>query len=256
MLEIYLPVLLGLVASVNVLIGGSLVIYLKKYFNTILGFAGGVMLAVVTLNILPEIIELHEEMGFSLEIALYSVLFGLLGFHFISYFFPLHEHGHHEEHHTHNHTNHLKKSSGVYGAVFMIIHSFIDGFGIGAGFLLSPELGLVIALAVIMHNFSDGINTTATLIHSQTSSRIFKTLFGLNILAPISGVLASMFFQINEFFIFIYLGIFSGSILYLAISDILPHAHSEKHKISPIIATLLGILFVITISQFFGAHAH
>lgn len=256
MTETYLPVLLGLFASVNVLFGGSLVIYLKKYFNIILGFAGGVMLSIVTLNIIPEIIELHEELNFSLEVALYSVLVGLLGFHLISFFFPLHEHGHHEDHTHHDHTNHLKKSSGVYGAVFMIIHSFIDGFGIGAGFLLSTELGLAIALAVIMHNFSDGINTTATLIHSQASNKIFKILFGLNILAPLAGVLASMFLELNEYFVFIYLGLFSGSILYLAISDILPHAHSEKHKISPIIATLLGILFVVMISEFFGGHSH
>ncbi len=256
MTETYLPILLGLLASANVLFGGSLVIYLKKYFNIILGFAGGVMLSVVTLNIIPEIMELHEQLNFPLEIALYSILFGLLGFHLISFFFPLHEHGHHEDHTHHNHTNHLKKSSGIYGAIFMIIHSFIDGFGIGAGFLLSTELGLAISVAVIMHNFSDGINTTATLIHSQASSKLFKILFGLNILAPLTGVLASMFLELNEYFVFIYLGLFSGSILYLAISDILPHAHSEKHKISPIIATLVGILFVIFISGFFGGHSH
>lgn len=176
--------LLGLLASANVLIGGSLVIYFKKYFNTILGFAGGVMLSVVTLNILPEIMELHEEFNFPLEYALYGILTGVLGFHLISYLFPLHEHGHHEEHSSHNHTNHLKKSSGVYGALFMIIHSFIDGFGIGASFLISPELGIAVAIAVIMHNFSDGVNTTSTLIHSQTSNKIFRLLFGLNIIAP------------------------------------------------------------------------
>ena len=42
-----LPILFGIIASLNVLLGGFLVINLKKYFNSILGLAGGVMLGVV-----------------------------------------------------------------------------------------------------------------------------------------------------------------------------------------------------------------
>ena len=76
----------------------------------------------------------------------------------------------------------------------------------------------------------------------------FKIIFSLNILAPILGVLVSKLITIDDFLIYIYLGVFSGSILYLAISDILPHAHADKNKKMPIIATVVGVLFVITIT--------
>ena len=92
---IYLPIFLGLLASLNVFIGGFLVLKLKNYFNIILGFSGGVMLGIIFFEIFPEIFHLHEKANFPLEVAMLSVLFGILFFHIISFFFPLHEHGHH-----------------------------------------------------------------------------------------------------------------------------------------------------------------
>lgn len=246
----------GLLASLNVLLGGFLVLRFKQYFNNILGFAGGVMLAVICFEVLPELFHLHEEFEFSLAIGLGSVLFGILFFHTISYFFPLHEHGHHADEVGHSHHNHLKHSLGVYGAAVMIIHSFIDGFGIGLGFQVSTSVGIAVAVAVIMHNFSDGINTVSTLLHSAVHNTKLKILFALNILAPISGVILSKIFTINEYYLFVYLGIFSGSILYLAISDILPQAHNDRNKFGPILATLLGVLFVIILTQLLGGHTH
>lgn len=246
----------GILASANVLLGGYLVLRFKKYFNNILGFAGGVMLAVICFEVLPELFHLHEEFEFSLAIGLGAVLFGILFFHTISYFFPLHEHGHHKEEVGHSHHNHLKHSLGVYGAAVMIIHSFIDGFGIGLAFQVSTGVGIAVAIAVIMHNFSDGINTVSTLLHSAVHNTKLRILFALNILAPISGVVLSKIFTLNEYYLFIYLGIFSGSILYLAISDILPQAHADRSKYSPIIFTLLGVFFVVILTQVLGGHTH
>ncbi len=254
-------IIFGLLASLNVFIGGYLVLKFKKYFNNILGFAGGVMLSVVLLEVLPEMVHLHEEFQFSLTVGLLAVLFSILFFHTLAYFFPMHEHGHHEtENHDHDHTphsdhnNHLKLNLGIYGAAVMIIHSFIDGLGIGLGFEVSTAVGVSIAVAVIMHNFSDGVNTVSTLLHSKTKDLKLKIIFLLNILAPLAGVIVSKIISVNEYYIYIYLGIFSGSILYLAISDILPQAHSDKNKFTPIIFTFLGVAFVIFLTQFIGGH--
>jgi ZIP family zinc transporter len=250
------PLFIGIVASANVFIGGFFVLKFKKYFNTILGFAGGVMLSVVFFEVLPEIIHIHEETELPILIPMLSVVVGILFFHLLSYFFPLHEHGHHEEHQTHDHHNHLKKGLGIYGAIIMIGHSFIDGLGIGLAFQVSTSVGFAVALAVIMHNFSDGINTISTLLHSGYNNFKIKFIFLLNILAPISGVLISQIFSLSELALFIYLGVFSGSILYLAISDILPHAHADKNKLSPILATFLGVIFVLIVTQTLGTHSH
>jgi ZIP family zinc transporter len=231
------------------------------------------MITIVLFEVLPELVHLHEELELSLTYGLGAMLFGIVFFHLLTFFLPMHEHGHHEEQHPraqaalastsfkggvaeHIHHNHLKHSLGIYGAVVMIAHSFIDGLGIGLGFQVSASVGIAIAVAVMMHNFSDGINTVSTLLHSQANNFKLKLLFLANILAPIIGVLVSKIISVNEFYIYIYLGLFSGSILYLAISDILPQAHADKNKFTPILFTLLGVAFVIILTQFLGTHIH
>jgi ZIP family zinc transporter len=209
------------------------------------------MLSVVAFEVLPELFELSHEQNSGMAASL-AILFGFLSFHTISFFFPMHEHGHYEEE-LHNHTHaHSHKSDhvslGIYGVILMIIHSFIDGFGIGLGFEVSLGLGLAISIAVITHNFSDGINTVSTLILSKASNLKLKLLLGLNIVAPLLGILAGKYVQIPDSYLVLYLGFFSGSILYLAISDILPQAHKDRSQITPIIATLLGVLFVAFIT--------
>jgi zinc transporter ZupT len=247
-LNIWLPIAFGLFASLNILLGAVLVIKYKKYFNIILGFSGGVMIATALFEVLPEIIEiLHKEESLTLLSMIFIVL-GICLFHFLSKVLPLHEHGHHLDHddysHSHEHFS-TNTNLGIYGSIVMIFHSFIDGLGIGIGFAVSVSVGMIVAIAVMSHNISDGINTLSTLMKNKVSNVKLKVLLGLSILSPLLGVFFSFLFSVNEIAILLYLSFFVGSILYLAISDILPHAHSDSSNKKPLIATLLGILFIL-----------
>jgi ZIP family zinc transporter len=138
----------------------------------------------------------------------------------------------------------------------MILHSFIDGLGIGFGFQSSVYIGLSVAIAVLAHNFSDGVNIISTLLHENFQknakkikiSMQNKILFILNIFAPLLGIIASSLLTVSENFLLIYLSFFAGSILYLALSDILPQAHSDKHNKTPVFATLSAVLFIFLIT--------
>lgn len=254
----FLALAFGAVASLNIFLGSFITIKLQKYFNIILGFAGGVMIGTIAFEVLPEIIHLLH--GFDsesiLRISMIILVVSILLFHFLSKILPLHEHGHHD-HDDHNHHTHLHTNSklGLYGALVMILHSFIDGFGIGVGFSSSISLGLVIAIAVLLHNLSDGINTATTLIINKVTHKNFKKIIGVAISAPFIGAVTSQFVQVPEHWTLYYLSFFTGSILYLAISDILPHAHSYSHDKKPLLATLLGIVFILIISMLLP-HTH
>jgi zinc transporter ZupT len=250
-----ITLLFGALASLNVFLGSFLTVRLEKHFNTILGLAGGVMIGTVAFEVIPEIVELlhaHETFWTSKASSIFFIL-GIVLFHFLSKILPLHEHGHHD----HGHHSHIKTSSklGLYGAMVMIAHSFIDGLGIGIGFSSSVALGISISLAVLIHNLSDGINTTSTLLSNNMSSKSFKRMVALSISAPFLGVLTSFFIEIPETWLLYYLSFFTGSILYLAISDILPYAHSHSDNKKPILATLMGLIAVFILSLFL-THAH
>jgi ZIP family zinc transporter len=195
---------------------------------------------------------LHEELGAPLDLGMVSILFGVLLFHLLSFFFPLHEHGYHEEHNDHNHKNHLHKGLGVYGAGLMITHSFIDGFGIGAGFLVSPALGIAIAIAVIMHNFSDGINTVSLILKSAGSRHSALRWLLLDALAPVLGVASTLFFTVPENTLGIALALFAGFFLYIGASDLLPESHHRHPQVLTTVMTLLGLVVLYSAIQLAG----
>jgi ZIP family zinc transporter len=63
-------------------------------------------------------------------------------------------------------------------------------------------------------------------------------------LAPIAGVLTTMFFVASPFFLTLYLGFFAGVLLYICASDILPEAHSQRSSFKLIGLTITGTVFI------------
>ena len=48
----------------------------------------------------------------------------------------------------------------------------MDGVGIGLGFQVSPAVGLLVAVAVISHDFTDGMNTITLMLNHKNSDEI------------------------------------------------------------------------------------
>jgi len=46
--------------------------------------------------------------------------------------------------------------AGLLGAAGLCVHSVFDGVAIGISFQVNPKIGLLIALAIIAHDFSAG----------------------------------------------------------------------------------------------------
>ncbi|WP_255564705.1 hypothetical protein [Candidatus Mycobacterium methanotrophicum] len=51
------------------------------------------------------------------------------------------------------------RSLGTLEALALSVHSLLDGFRIGTGFALSPQAGAFVLIAVVGHDFADGMNT-------------------------------------------------------------------------------------------------
>lgn len=59
---------------------------------------------------------------------------------------------------------------GDVGATSLSFHSFLDGVGIGLAFQVSATVGVVVAATVLIHDFSDGINTV-NIVLKNTGNR-------------------------------------------------------------------------------------
>ncbi|MFA6007540.1 MAG: ZIP family metal transporter [Candidatus Shapirobacteria bacterium] len=231
----------AILTFVSTLIGGLVGIKYQDKLHLILGFTAGVLLGVVSFEIFPEIIKLVG--GGDPIRAMVALVLGFLLFHILEKTLLIH----HEQESMYG--KHKHPVVGAVSALALAGHSFLDGVGIGLGFHISASVGILIAVAVMAHDFSDGLNTVSlTLMHKNTQRKAFLFLT-LDALAPVLGVISTMFFQIPESFMVIYLGFFAGFLLYIGAAEILPEAHSEHSSYGTIIMTVLGAVFIFGISR-------
>lgn len=238
------PLIFALFSFISTTLGGLFGIKNHDKLHFIMSFTAGVVLAVCFFDILPEAFRISSEFNVDITWLSTAVIFGFVAFHVLEKTILIH-HAHEGEYEEHKHP-----TVGVVGASGLAMHSFLDGVGIGLGFHISPHIGFLIALAVIAHDFSDGLNTvTFMLVHKNTRKKALAFL-GLDALAPILGVLSTFVFTISEKYLVIYLGFFSGFLLYIGASDLLPEAHSKHSSYRLILLTILGILFIFGVTRF------
>jgi len=136
---------------------------------------------------------------------------------------------------------------GRLGAGSLSIHSFLDGTAIGLAFQVSVPLGAVVAVAVLVHDFSDGINTVTVILKNAGSSReAFRWLL-VDALAPLLGVAATLLYRLPDAALGSVLALFAGFFLYIGASDLLPESyHAHPTKLTTIMTLSgAGLLYIV-----------
>jgi ZIP family zinc transporter len=87
------------------------------------------------------------------------------------------------------------------------------------------------------------------LAHKNTDSSARKFLF-IDAIAPVLGAASTLFYRLSERNLLLYLGFFAGFLLYIGASDILPEAHSKHSSVKTIALTVLGVVFIFTVTRF------
>lgn len=238
-----MPILFAVLTFISTLCGGLVALRFKNKIHLILGFTAGVLLAVVAFDIFPEINDLTAKLNGNIMHPMIALILGFMMFHILEKVLIMH-YAEEDQYHAHKHP-----VVGIASGIAIALHAFFDGVGIGLGFKISSTIGIFIALAVIAHDFSDGLNTvTLALVNKNTRNKAIKLLL-LVAIAPILGIFSTNFFTISPYFLLLYLGYFSGFLLYIGASDILPEAHSSHSSLSTILMTILGILLIFFVSQ-------
>ena len=231
-------------AAVTVLatfLGGLLALRAKDRFHLVLGLSAGLLLGLVGFDLLPEVFEMGTgELGGVKTVSI-ALIAGFLSLHFIEQFAGSHEPAESEYHHDHTHAFEI---AGTVGAFAMAGHIFLDGVALALAFKVSNALGVAVFIAMIVHAFSDGLNTVALLVKLGQWSQRGKFLLGIDAIARISGAILGSTLVISDSAIAIYLAAFSGIVIYLATSHILPEAHANHPTRATMLATLTGVLIM------------
>lgn len=222
---------------------------LRDKLHLILGFSAGAVIAVAFFDLMPEAIDLGGKYWGTATVPSIVAL-GFLAYLVLDRIIFLHAHAH-DDPADHGDELHIgargngNHSRGILGAGSLSFHSFLDGVAIGLAFQVSAAIGAIVAIAVLVHDFSDGINTVNLILKNAAAGdpaskkRAFKWLL-VDAVAPVVGAASTLFFSLPESALSIILALFSGFFLYIGASDLIPESHHAHPKFMTTAMTLLG----------------
>ena len=221
-------------ASAATMLGGLAALHLHKRLHLILGFSAGAVIAVAFFDLLPEALSLGAGPPRAIVTA------SALGFFLYLLFDRLA-----------SLSDGNKGSSpwrGRIGAGSFSAHSLLDGFAIGLAFQAGQAVGFVVAVAVLVHDFSDGLNTVNVVIKNSGKRKSALGWLMVDALAPLLGAGLSLLVAPSQGLLALLLAGFSGFFLYIGASDLLPESQRAFPRLWTTIATLLGagLLYVAT----------
>ncbi|MFF2216179.1 ZIP family metal transporter [Streptomyces antibioticus] len=234
-----MAVLVALGAFLMTLAGGWTAQRVTDRRHLVLGLAGGLMLGVVGLDLLPEALAAAGTEVFGVPAALLLFVVGFLLAHLVERLLAVRQAAHGAEEVTGR-----APEVGLTAAAAMVGHSAMDGVAIGAAFQIDDGMGVAVALAVIAHDFADGFNTyTIASVYGNARRKALAMLFA-DAAAPVLGAASTTFVTIPEPLLGGYLGFFAGALLYLAAAEILPEAHHQHPARSTVLCTIAGAAFI------------
>jgi zinc transporter ZupT len=211
-------------AFLSTLCGGLLALRLRDKLHLILGFSAGAVIGVAFFDLLPEAINFGAQLHDPATVLSFSA-FGFLLYLVMDRILLFHGEG--------------APRSGVAASV-LCVHSLLDGIAIGLAFQASHQIGIVVTIAVLTHDFSDGINTMNIVLRNGGDRRqAFRWLL-VDASAPVVGVASTVFFTLPGSAFGTALALFAGFFLYIGASDLIPESYHAHPKFLTTAMTLAG----------------
>jgi ZIP family zinc transporter len=210
---------LSLLTVVSTVIGGLSAIRFRKDIPTVIALTGGVVVAVALFDVLPEAID---AVGNARRVTT------LVGVGFLSFFLAeralvLHHRDDADQARAHHRI-------GALGAAGLSVHSFVDGLGIGLAFQLTTGTGLLVFLAVITHDFADGLNTVSFILRQGDERRRALQWLAVDAAAPFVGAIVGSLLTVSDTKLGYLLALYAGFFLFMGATDLLPEAHEHPSR--------------------------
>lgn len=214
----------------------------RRLKGTVFGFIGGLMLAIVCFDLIPESIE-----SSNIYIASTGIVIGLL----VSVLLDV-KLDFNQIPSEHIDSNAFLKS-GIFMAIAIGIHHLPIGFALGSLISVHPIKGVHLAIAIVLHGMPEGL--ALGIIFNESNLGLFSLLF-ISILTSlpmgIGAILGTLISGVSPAIISLSLAFSGGMILYIILSETIPNAREIwKGKLSTI-GIIMGIIIGMLIISLLG----
>ncbi len=223
----------------------------------LVSFSAGMLLSAAFIHVLPEAFESHVGAH-----ALFATLLGGLLFFFLLEKVELFRHSHHHEHDEHDHHHGFDAEQAGRGGWTVLVgdsvHNFCDGVLIAAAFLVSPQIGIVTALAVIAHEIPQEVGDYVVLLNagfSKAKALLWNALSGLA--AVLGGVLGYLAAEPFADALPYFLVVACSSFIYVAVADLIPQLQrrrSLRDAASQVAWIAAGVGLMLLVTTFLHHH--
>jgi len=235
---------------VSTLVGGFAALRLRHRLHAFMAVAAGVVVATAVADLLPEAYELVGPSS-ALKVGA-AALLGFIGFSLIEAF--LHQSSF--EHANHEAAEAAKADPasttdaakwrpswllGVLPPMSLIVHSTLDGVAIGLAFQAGSSIGLVVLLAVLAHDFADGMNVVTLALDAARGERLAVGLLIVDALAPPVGAGLSLLITIPTVALGLLLAAFAGAFIAIGAGHLLPESQHRDPGSGPALVALSGV---------------
>ena len=198
----------------------------NKFLSFILSLASGLMIAVVSFELVPE----------ASEISGIGVILGII----VMIICDLIVKSKCENKKLKNNT--LLKT-GIVVSIGLAIHNIPEGLAIGTGFESSIKLGYSLAIAIAIHDIPEGISMAAPMKKSGLKSgKILLYVILSGITTGIGAFVGAIIGSISESIIAICLSFAAGAMLYIVSGELTPESNRLYSGRMASIGNILGFL--------------
>ncbi|MDA8443359.1 MAG: ZIP family metal transporter [Peptococcaceae bacterium] len=230
----------GAIAGLATTAGAALVVFWGKPREQTLAFllaaAGGVMLAVVGLDLIPTAWHFGPISQFFSGLTAGACLMAL-SINFLN-----------RTTRTHTSRRQRLKNTGVLIAMGIALHDIPEGMAIAAGHEAAQQLGAIIALAITLHNLPEGMATAAPL--KMAGIRRYKIMLlslAIASVTPIGSALGVVALSFVSGTLAFFLALAAGAMGILVFQELLPTAQ-EKHPNWSRLGVAVGFTFFSILS--------
>ena len=202
---------------ISTLLGGTFAFRLGHQLDALIALSGGIVVAVALFDVLPEAMD---TVGDPRRVTL-LVGAGFLFFFLAERLLVLHHRDEPDQAKAHARV-------GILGAAGLSAHSFLDGLAIGLAFGLNAGTGLLVFMAVIAHDFADGLNTVSFILRQGDDRTRARLWLRIDALAPLAGaIVGTTLLDTSAYTLGHLLSVYAGFFLFMGATDLLPQAHSH-----------------------------
>lgn len=243
--NIFNVTLLGLLfGTFGTTLGGIIGINFKKpsnkFLSFILSFASGLMMAIVTFDLIPEALKIS-----TIPNVVMGTIIGMICMIFCNIIVD-NKFRKFEDIFKSKNTNIKNKEllkTGIITSIGLAIHNLPEGLAIGAGFGSSMTLGYSLAIAICIHDIPEGISMAVPMKNGGMNSK--KVMFYVILSGMTTGIgalIGKIVGEISEELIAMSLAFAAGAMLYIVCQELIPESKKLSKGLVTIIGCIIGLI--------------